>query len=507
MYAKVRTYSIFGLEAKKIEIEVDIQPGLPAVNIVGLPDASIKEAKDRVRSAIIHSGYNFPIKKITVNLAPADLKKIGSHYDLAIAMGILIASEQVEIKNHEYILLGELSLSGEIRPVKGTLIISKEINKNDYKSVILPEENKYEANLFEALKVFPAKNIKDVVDILTGKKTQYIQNDFTKHVELENDFELDFADVQGHYNVKRSIEIASAGHHNIMLMGPPGCGKSMMAKRISSILPPLSLEEAIETSEIYSVAGLLPNNSGLLKKRPFRSPHHTASYASIAGGGRIPKPGEVSLSHNGVLFIDEAPEFKKNVLQVLREPIEEKQITISRVDYSVVMPSRFMLVLALNPCPCGYANSNNRACVCSEKQKKNYISTISGPLLDRIDIQIEVNNVPFDELTRKISTESSVNIRERVINARNIQNERYKKLNIYTNSQLTGKVINKYCELSKESNEIIKKAIEKFKLSARAYHKILKVSRTIADLNNRDKINIEDVLEAIQYRQLDKILK
>ncbi len=508
MLSMVLSSAVVGIDAFTVEVEVDISNGLPAFNIVGLPDTACRESADRVRAAIKNSDLPFPSKKITVNLAPADLKKEGSAFDLAIAIGILVANEAIDkTKVENKIFVGELALDGKLRGVHGILpravcLLSEEKRKD----FILASANAKEAGCAKGLKVYPAKNLFQVVQFLKGEKEiiPYENKEIKISREAFPDNYLDFADIKGQAHAKRGLEIAAAGGHNVIMIGPPGSGKTMLAKRISTILSTITFEEAIETTKIHSVAGLLSKKSALLEARPFRDPHHTISDVAMIGGGKHPKPGEVSLAHHGVLFLDELAEFNRNVLEVLRQPLEEGKVTISRAASSLTLPARFMLVAAMNPCPCGYFTDPKKECHCSSVQIKNYMSKISGPLLDRIDIQLEVPCLKVAEITEKGSGEPSHGIRSRVEAARKLQRERYQADNISCNSELEARQVEKHCPIKDEAKNLLKMAIQELGFSARAYHKSLKVARTIADLEGSDAIEACHVAEAIHYRALDR---
>lgn len=495
-----------GIDGYVIIVETDISSGIPAFDIVGLGDTAVKESKERVRSAIKNAGLEFPIKRITVNLAPADKKKEGSAFDLPIALGILVATEQIvnrEIDN--YAFMGELSLDGEIKPVKGILPMVISARQNGIENIIVPIENADEAAVVNGINVFPAKNIVDVVNHLNEVCKLNIHTiDINELFEKNTEYEVDFADVKGQENVKRALEVAASGGHNCLLIGSPGCGKTMLARRLPTILPVMTFEEALEVTKIHSIAGTLTDKVSLITKRPFRAPHHTISSAGLIGGGKFPKPGEISLAHFGVLFLDELPEFDKNALEVLRQPLEDGIVTISRVNATYTYPARTTLICAANPCKCGNYLDDTKECTCTPKQIQQYIGKLSGPLLDRIDLHVEVPSVKYKDLeSHKEGKKSSV-IRERVNKARKIQQERYKGLNIYSNSELTPALIKKYCKLDEQCSEILKDAFEKLGLSARAHNRILKVARTIADLEGSENIRKEHLLEAIQYRSLDR---
>lgn len=508
MYSKVFSASLFGIDALLVEVETHVEKAIPGFLIVGLPDNAVKESRERVTAAIKNSGYEFPLRKITTNLAPADVKKEGSAFDLPVAIGILASIDKVE---HTYLdstlFLGELSLDGFLRPVRGGLPVAVEAKKLGYKNLVLPADSVKEASIVEGINVYGMETLNDVIGFLNGKDCKPVFTDKDKIFSEVNNYFLDFADVKGQENVKRSLEIAAAGGHNIIMIGPPGSGKTMLAKRIPSILPPLTFEEALQTTKIHSVAGILPKDKALITERPFRSPHHTVSDAALIGGGTIPKPGEVSYSHHGVLFLDELPEFKKNVLEVMRQPLEDGRVTISRAKMSVEFPANFMLSAAMNPCPCGYFTDPQKECTCNTPMIQRYMSKISGPLLDRIDIHIEVNSVKYKDLSSDVKGEPSAEIRKRVIEARKRQHVRFKETpHIFNNADMGSAEVRKYCKLDKSGEELLKMAMTKLGLSARAYDRILKVSRTIADLENSQSILPQHVSEAIQYRSLDREL-
>jgi len=504
MLSKIKTCVLYGLEGYEVDVETDLSGGLPNFCIVGLPDISIKESKERVRSALKNSGFSFPVSRITVNLAPANLKKEGSQIDLPIAAGILCASKIIEkIIDENTCIIGELSLDGKITAVDGALPMVISMRSNNFKRVIVPEDNKEECGAVHGIDVIPVESIRDLVHYFNGYldiEPYKVTYDYSENLE---NFQEDFSEIKGQPAMKRAMEIAAAGMHNILLLGSPGSGKTMIARRIPTILPDLTFEESLEVTKIYSISGML-NSKGLIKKRPFRSPHHTSSRVSMAGGGSKPSPGEVSLAHYGVLFLDEIPEFPKSVIEVLRQPIEDGSISISRANGSFTFPAKFMLIASMNPCPCGYLGDSGHECSCSQSQIDKYLGKISGPLLNRIDIQIEVSPVRYDDLNNERKEESSNEIKKRIVKARKIQQERYAGLGIITNSELSSKYITKFCKINKESQRLLKDAFERLGLSARAYNKILKVARTIADLEGADNIETKHIAEAIQYRSLDR---
>ncbi len=501
MLSKVNSCAVIGLDCEPVEVELDISPGLGAITVVGLPDTAVQESKERVRSAVKNSGYIYPATRVTINLAPADIKKEGPAYDLPIAVGVLVATEQLNADLEDSLFVGELALNGQLRHTNGVLPIAIYAKQKGYKKLYVPEVNEYEASLVEGIDIIPVKNLLQLIDHLNGVKiVSPAEVHDINELDEQVDFSVDMAYVKGQEHVKRALEIAASGGHNVLMSGPPGTGKTLLARTVPTILPKMTKEEALEVTKIYSIAGMLPSDKPLISIRPFRTPHHSASAPSLVGGGQFPKPGEISLAHRGVLFLDELPEFPRGNLESLRQPLEDGVITISRAQGTLTFPAKFSLIASMNPCPCGYLSDPDRDCSCSPSQIIKYQKKISGPLIDRIDLHIEVPRIKFEKLSSDNLAESSKSIRARVEKAREIQQERFKDKKIISNSEMSSQEVKDFCKIGEETLNILKTAISQFNLSARSYYKILKLARTIADLEEKEKIASAHVAEALQYR-------
>jgi len=507
MFSKVNSCAVIGLDCEPVEVELDISPGLGGITVVGLPDTAVQESKERVRSAIKNSGYLYPTTRITINLAPADIKKEGPAYDLPIAIGVLVATKQINTKLKDSLFIGELALDGQLRHTNGVLPIAIYAKRKGYKKLYVPKINEYEASLVEGINVIPVKNLSQIIDHLNGVKIiSPAKISDISELDEQKDFLTDMAYVKGQEHVKRALEIAASGGHNVLMSGPPGTGKTLLAKTVPTILPRMTKEEALEVTKIYSIAGMLPSDKPLISIRPFRAPHHSASAPSLVGGGQFPKPGEISLAHRGVLFLDELPEFPRVNLENLRQPLEDGIVTISRAQGTLTFPAKFSLIASMNPCPCGYLSDPDRDCACSPSQIIKYQKKISGPLIDRIDLHIEVPRIKFEKLSVNNLAEPSKSIRERVEKARKVQEERFRNKNIVSNSEMSSQDVKEFCKIGEETLNILKTAISQFHLSARSYYKVLKLARTIADLENKEEIASAHVAEALQYRPRNSVM-